>query len=117
MLQQHRRHCCGDGLRVIALSCSDTGSLVPAFDGAGSWNTKKSVRRAPVAIHFNAIRQGCHRDMADCDTGTMEWLSQPYAIMSKYIRDAFLRQEARKHTHDYSASFSILSNFRQGADR
>ena len=36
--------------------------------------------------------------MADCDTGTLEWLSQPYAIMSKYIRDAFLRQEARK-TH------------------
>ena len=74
MFQQHRRHNCGDRLRVSALNCSDIGSVVPAFNGAGSWNTKKSVRRAPDAIHPNAIRQGCHRDMADCDTGTMEWL-------------------------------------------
>ena len=74
MLQQHRRHNCGDRLRVSALSCSVIGSVVPAFNGAGSWNTKKSVRRAPDTTHSNAIRQGCCRDMADCDTGTMEWL-------------------------------------------
>ena len=76
MLQQHRRHGGGDSLCVSALSCSDIGSVVSAFNGAGSWNTKKSVRRAPDAIHSNAICQGCYRDMADCDTGTMEWLSQ-----------------------------------------
>ena len=82
MLQEHRWHCCGDRLRVSALSCSYIGSVVPAFNGAGSWNTNKSVRRAPDAIHSNAIRQGCYRDMADRDTGTMEWLNQSYSTMS-----------------------------------
>ena len=80
MLQQHRRHCCGDRLRVSALSWSDIGSFVPAVDGAGSWNTKKSERRAPDTIHSNAIRQGCYRDMADCDTGTMEWLVNLFSL-------------------------------------
>ena len=88
MLQQHQRYCCGDRLRVSALSCSDIGSVVPAFSGAGSWNTKKNVCRAPDAIYPNAIRQGCHRDMADCYTGTMEWLVN-------LINDAFLRQEVK----------------------
>ena len=82
MLQQHRRHCCDNRLRVSAPSGSDIGSVVPAFNGSGSWNTKKSVCRAPDAIHSNAIRQGCCRDMADCDTGTMECLSQSYTTVS-----------------------------------
>ena len=77
MLRQHQRHRCSDRLRVSAPSGSDVGSVVPAFNGAGSWNTK-SVCQAPDAVHSNAIRQGCYRDMADCDTGTMVWLSQSY---------------------------------------
>ena len=115
MLQQpHRRHCCSDRLRVGAISSSDIGSVVPAFSGAGTWNGE-SVCRAPDAIHSNAIRQGCYRDMADCDTGTMGWLSQPCPTMSNKVNDHFVRQEMKK-THDSFVVYSIFSSFREGTD-
>ena len=99
MLQQHRRHNCGDRLRVSALSCSGIGSVVLAFNGAGSWNTKKSVRRAPDAIHSNAIRQGCYRHMADCDTGTMEWLVNIFSLCRIRYRMFSLGRKWRKKKH------------------
>ena len=114
MLQQHRRSCCGDCLRVGAISSSDIGSVVPALNGAGVWN-RKSVCRAPDAIHSNAIRQGYYRDMADYDTGTVGRLSQPDpTIYVELDKGLFRVRQEMKKNHD---SFVISSTFRQGTDR
>ena len=55
---------------VDALSGSDLGNMVPAFNGAGAWN-QTDVCPPPGTMHSITICEGCNRGMADCDTGTL----------------------------------------------